>query len=99
MPRRVADGQVRHMIAEDVEFRCRDDILEIDDRRVVGAHEVQSWGWPLKKGRMSFDSLRSGRPGSLRSARKSLKSALICFLLIGTGLKVGIGEIGDLSPS
>ena len=54
-----------------------------------------SEGWLLRKGRMSFDSLRLGRPGSSRSARKSLRSALIRFLLIGTGLNLTSGKSAD----
>ena len=44
---------------------------------------------------MSFESLRLGRPGSSRSARKSLRSALIRFLLIGTGLNLTSGKSAD----
>lgn len=54
MPRRVANGQVRYMIAEDVEFRSRDNTLEIDDQRIVGAHEGAELGIPLEEGEDVF---------------------------------------------
>ena len=52
----------------------------------------------LEKGSMSWDSLSSGLPRSFSSARKSFRSDLICFLLIGTGCNVAIGAIGDSQP-
>ena len=50
MPRRVADGQVRHMVAEDVEFRRGEDLPEIDNGRIVGAHEGTERGVAPEEG-------------------------------------------------
>jgi hypothetical protein len=81
MARRVADGQVRHVIAEDIKIRCRDDIFEIDDRRIVGAHEGAELGMALEEGEDVFRFAEIGPTRIIEERSKILEVGLDLLLV------------------